>query len=147
MGNEKKPQIGSGMAKVAIGSGVLKAAEQATKSIGKSLLTDFVKLQARGTPEIHALSLIRGMESPVAGIVAQIQPSPLPALAEAQVEIAKDTHTAISQLVELTEANIGLARQSIEASEKSDRFSRRIAWVSVGISVLSLLIAGVSLFK
>ncbi|TFB99723.1 MULTISPECIES: hypothetical protein [unclassified Cryobacterium] len=71
--------------------------------------------------------------------------SPLPDLAGAQVSVAKDTHAAIAHLVELTEANIGLARQAVEASAASDRFSRRMAWSLAGIAVVSLLVAGASL--
>lgn len=75
----------------------------------------------------------------------KVLPNPIIGLTKDQLEVAKGTQASIAQLVELTNANVELAKISIDHAQRSGRFSRLIAYVSIAVAIASLAVAIVSL--
>jgi hypothetical protein len=68
-------------------------------------------------------------------------------VARDQLSATKQMHETMGQLVDLTQANINLAAQSIANSKASDRFSRTIAFLSLGLALIATAAAIIALFK
>jgi ElaB/YqjD/DUF883 family membrane-anchored ribosome-binding protein len=81
-------------------------------------------------------------------IARTIRPAPRPLSEDEHREIAADqlrsaevANERIASLLELTDRNVALTEQAQAAADKTERFSRRVSWASLGISVASLIAA------
>jgi hypothetical protein len=84
-------------------------------------------------------------------IARTIRPAPRPLSEDEHREIAADQLRAaevanerIAALLELTDRNVALTEQAQAAADRTERFSRRIAWASLAISIASLIAAALA---
>jgi ferric-dicitrate binding protein FerR (iron transport regulator) len=91
---------------------------------------------------------VTGISAQADALAQMVRPASHPLSDDEHREIAADQLRAaeianerIAALLELTDRNVALTEQAQAAADRTERFSRRIAWASLAISVASLIAA------